>query len=89
VRVFSPKGGGGHFHGWSCFVERSVLQSRYLANDGMFVIVGAVKVVPDDPPCNLGSHLGLLLDSTAGSNVSFVVDGERFAAHRAVLQWWP
>ncbi|XP_008666487.1 BTB/POZ and MATH domain-containing protein 1 [Zea mays] len=88
LHVFAPKGSDGY--GWPSFVERSVLKSRYVTNDGSFVIVGAVQVVQEEdpldlPPSNIGSHLGLLLDSTAGSDVTFVVDGERFAAHRAVL----
>ncbi|OEL18147.1 BTB/POZ and MATH domain-containing protein 1 [Dichanthelium oligosanthes] len=33
----------------------------------------------------MGAHLGRLLDSGDGSDVSFVVDGETFPAHRAVL----
>jgi speckle-type POZ protein len=33
----------------------------------------------------MGSHLGLLLDCAEGSDVSFVIDGEKFPAHRAVL----
>ncbi|PWZ52078.1 BTB/POZ and MATH domain-containing protein 1 [Zea mays] len=91
VHVFAPKGSrGSDGLGWASFVERSVLKSRYVTNDGSFVIVGAVKVVQEEdpldlPPSNIGSHLGLLLDSTASSDVTFVVDGERFAAHRAVL----
>ncbi|ONM03126.1 TD and POZ domain-containing protein 3 [Zea mays] len=93
VRVFAPKGSGGGIGslGWRSFVKRSVLESRYVTNDGWFVIVGAVKVVQEEDPLdlppsnNIGSHLGLLLYSAAGSDVTFVVDGERFAAHRAVL----
>jgi speckle-type POZ protein len=90
-RRVAPKGSGGiDSFGWSSFVKRSVLESLYVTNDGWFVVVGAVKVVQEEdpldlPPSNIGSHLGLLLDSTAGSDVTFVVDGERFAAHRAVL----
>ncbi|KAF8653771.1 hypothetical protein HU200_061887 [Digitaria exilis] len=34
---------------------------------------------------DIGRHLGVLLDSKDGSDVSFVVGGEAFAAHRAVL----
>ncbi|BAT06318.1 BTB/POZ and MATH domain-containing protein 1 [Oryza sativa Japonica Group] len=40
------------------------------------------------PPPNIGVHLGGLLDSEDGADVTFVVvggGGERFAAHRAVL----
>ena len=39
----------------------------------------------DVPPSDMGSHLGRLLDCADGSDVSFVVDGARFPAHRAVL----
>ncbi|KAF8653773.1 hypothetical protein HU200_061889 [Digitaria exilis] len=53
------------------------------------VITCGVKVLRDEPisvpPSNILSHLGGLLDSADGSDVSFVVDGEEFAAHRAVL----
>ncbi|CAL4999800.1 unnamed protein product [Urochloa decumbens] len=37
------------------------------------------------PPPNIGNHLGCLLDSGVGTDVSFIVDGEQFPAHRAVL----
>jgi speckle-type POZ protein len=33
----------------------------------------------------MGSHFGCLLDSAEGSDVSFLVGGEAFPAHRAVL----
>ncbi|CAO2162688.1 unnamed protein product [Urochloa humidicola] len=37
-------------------------------------------------PCSdIGKHLGNLLDSTNGSDVSFIVDSKTFHAHRAVL----
>jgi speckle-type POZ protein len=75
--------------GWPGLVlRRRVLKSLYLTN-GSFIIVGAVKVAHDNPidvpPSDIGSHLGLLLDCTDGSDVSFVVDGVKFPAHRAVL----
>nr|CAB3481487.1 unnamed protein product [Digitaria exilis] len=48
-----------------------------------------VKVLQDDPisvpPSDIVSHIGSLLDSTDGSDVSLAVDGEEFPAHRAVL----
>ncbi|CAL4999799.1 unnamed protein product [Urochloa decumbens] len=52
-----------------------------------------VIVVPDNPtptpmpmpPPDIGIHFGRLLDSAVGSDVSFIVDGQQFPAHRAVL----
>nr|CAB3481491.1 unnamed protein product [Digitaria exilis] len=37
------------------------------------------------PASDIASHIGSLLESTDGSNVTFVVDGEEFPAHQAVL----
>jgi speckle-type POZ protein len=37
------------------------------------------------PSSDIGTHLGRLLDHTDGTDVSFIVDGENFPAHRAVL----
>ncbi|GJN15674.1 hypothetical protein PR202_gb02610 [Eleusine coracana subsp. coracana] len=37
------------------------------------------------PPSNIGKHLAALLDSTDGTDVSFIVDSETFHAHRTVL----
>jgi speckle-type POZ protein len=88
VHVFAPKDSDNDNRGWPCFVERSVLESLYVTN-GSFIIMCGVKVEQHDPlelpPSDIGSHLGLLLDCTDGSDVSFIVDGERFPAHRAVL----
>jgi len=39
----------------------------------------------DVPPSDIRSDLGVLLDSGDGSDVSFIVNGEEFPAHRAVL----
>jgi speckle-type POZ protein len=89
VHLYPPKNGSTlNDWGFSYFVERSVLESLYVLN-GSFIIVGAVKVVRDNPidvpPSDIGSHLALLLDCTDGSDVSFIVDAEKFPAHRAVL----
>ena len=46
---------------------------------------GSDNPLDDAPPSDIGSHLGVLLDSEDGSDVSFVVDGEEFPTHRAVL----
>jgi speckle-type POZ protein len=74
--------------GWPRFVKRSDLESKYVTN-GWITIVYGIIVVRDDPLpvplSDIGDHLGGLLDRTDGSDVSFVVDGKEFAAHRAVL----
>ena len=84
--VFAPKGSRKSTWGWGHFVKRSVLQSFFVTN-GSFIIVAEVKVLHGDsldvPPSNIGSHLGLLRDSTDGSDVSFSVNGRVFPAHRA------
>ncbi|CAL5005158.1 unnamed protein product [Urochloa decumbens] len=90
VHTFTPKGGDSDNWGWFKFVERSVLESLYVTSNGSFILMCGFKVVPDNPlddfpPSDMGSHLGILLDSTEGSDVSFVVDGEKFPAHRAML----
>jgi speckle-type POZ protein len=60
--------------------------------NGSFTIACGIKVMQNDPldvpPSDIGSHLGCLLDcscTSSGSDVSFIVDGEKFPAHRAVL----
>ncbi|KAF0898147.1 hypothetical protein E2562_001795 [Oryza meyeriana var. granulata] len=50
-----------------------------------------VIVLPDGgnpvpvPPPDIGFHLGRLLRRANGTDVSFIVDGETFPAHRTVL----
>ncbi|KAJ1269254.1 hypothetical protein BS78_07G196900 [Paspalum vaginatum] len=93
LHVYPPKSSGGfNFNdwGWTHFVQRSVVQSLYVTS-GSFIIMCGAKLVRDEPIAidvprsNIGRHLGLLLDSGDGSDVSLVVDGEEFPAHRAVL----
>ncbi|CAO2179754.1 unnamed protein product [Urochloa humidicola] len=87
VHAYGPKGSKGNDWGWPMFVERSVLESLYLTNGSVIIMCG-VKVVDEPievPPSDILSHLGTLLDSADRSDVSFVVDGEEFPAHRAVL----
>ncbi|KAK3122196.1 hypothetical protein QOZ80_8BG0666300 [Eleusine coracana subsp. coracana] len=66
-------------------------RDQYVAN-GSFTIACGVIVVHDGPivvpPPDLGTHLGNLLDCTVGADVSFVVGGETFPAHRSVLAAW-
>nr|CAB3483550.1 unnamed protein product [Digitaria exilis] len=37
------------------------------------------------PPSDIAEHLGALLDSTDGADVSFIIDDETFQAHQAVV----
>ncbi|KAF8646574.1 hypothetical protein HU200_065798 [Digitaria exilis] len=91
VHVYTPKGSyNGNSRGWSKFVPRSELESLFVSDDSVIIMCG-VKVVHDDPnpisvpPSDIKTHLGILLDSGENSDVSFIVDGEEFPAHRAVL----
>ncbi|CAM0904489.1 unnamed protein product [Alopecurus aequalis] len=81
--------------GWPLCFKRRDVEALYVVN-GWVTIVYGVIVVRDDPLpssdiCrlinfyNIGDHLGQLLDSAHGSDVSFIVDGKKFTAHRAVL----
>jgi speckle-type POZ protein len=86
------KTSSGSTWGWSQFMKRSDLGSLYLRTDGFVTITCGVIVDCDDdppmidvPPSDMGNRLGHLLDSADGSDVSFVVNGETFPAHRAVL----
>ncbi|CAO2207334.1 unnamed protein product [Urochloa humidicola] len=91
LHVFPTPGDNGDF-GWKQFPKRSHLLPDYVM-DGCFTIMCRITVLPgpggddplDVPPSDMGAHLGRLLDSGDGSDVSFVVDGETFPAHRAVL----
>ncbi|TKW11283.1 hypothetical protein SEVIR_6G223200v4 [Setaria viridis] len=76
--------------GWSQFISRSDLEE-----EGHITLICAIMVIRDIPSPVLGSipvpdsdigkHLGALLDSTDGADVSFTIDSETFHAHRAVL----
>jgi speckle-type POZ protein len=74
--------------GWFEFVKRSELKALHLVN-GWATIVCGVIVVRDDPlpvpSSDIVDHLGQLLDCADGSDISFIVDGKKFATHRAVL----
>jgi speckle-type POZ protein len=90
LKIFPPDGIRGNGWGWKQFVERSDLECY--AKNGIVTIVCCVDVEAEslvkpiyEPPSDIGSHFGKLLDSTKGSDVSFVIGSETFPAHRAVL----
>ncbi|KAF8692669.1 hypothetical protein HU200_039497 [Digitaria exilis] len=72
---------------------KAVFDAFLLNRDGTpsSVFMCGVIVVPQNPmpspmpPSDIGIHLGHLLDCAIGSDVSFIVNGEQFPAHRAVL----
>ncbi|EMS58853.1 BTB/POZ and MATH domain-containing protein 1 [Triticum urartu] len=67
---------------------RNRLESRYVKN-GVITLICGVMALPGNsipvPAMNIGDHLGSLLECPDGSDVSFVVGGETFRAHWAVL----
>ncbi|XP_031495056.1 BTB/POZ and MATH domain-containing protein 2-like [Nymphaea colorata] len=86
----------GSMWGYKRFFKRSILEvSDYLKDDCLSVhcSVGVVRSHTEGPkictipvpPSDIGQHFGQLLESGKGSDVSFIVDGEIFAAHKLVL----
>ncbi|CAL4999813.1 unnamed protein product [Urochloa decumbens] len=73
--------------GWSYFVSHTDLVGY--VTEGHVRIVCGIMVVNDRsipvPPSDIVEHLGTLLDSTDGADVSFIIDSETFHAHRVVL----
>ncbi|KAG8087887.1 hypothetical protein GUJ93_ZPchr0010g10499 [Zizania palustris] len=89
IDVFS-NGEENYWWGWPQFMKRTDLKSYVM--DGKVRIMCVVIVLRDGdnpvvavPPSDIGAHLGGLLHSLQGTDVSFVVGGEKFPAHRAVL----
>ncbi|KQJ99132.1 BTB/POZ and MATH domain-containing protein 1-like [Brachypodium distachyon] len=74
--------------GWGQFIGRTTLEKDYL-EDGHFSILCTIMITDDSsipvPPSDIGTHLGSLLDRADRTDVAFIVDGETFHAHRAVL----
>jgi speckle-type POZ protein len=79
------------------FIKREDLErSKHLINDS-FIIRCDIVVIHDYrasdeapafvsvPPCDLGRHLGELLETGKGADVVFEVGGETVTAHRCVL----
>nr|CAB3483533.1 unnamed protein product [Digitaria exilis] len=91
VQVYPPEG----FDAWgfSPFVKRADLEaSSNCVKDGHVTFMFGVTVLLSGdqgpvpvPSSDIADHLGHLLDSADGSDVSFDVAGETFRAHRAVL----
>uniref|UniRef100_A0ACD5VDR8 Uncharacterized protein n=1 Tax=Avena sativa TaxID=4498 RepID=A0ACD5VDR8_AVESA len=74
--------------GWPRFMKFTDVEKKCLI-EGYLTFTCAIMVMDDSaiqiPPSDIGTHLGLLLDRPDGTDVSFIVDGEKFPAHRAVL----
>ena len=86
----------GSMWGYKRFFKRTTLEtSDYLKDDCLSVncSVGVVRSHTEGPktfsipipPSNIGHQFGKLLESGKGSDVSFEVKGEIFAAHKLVL----
>lgn len=73
--------------GWFVFLEEKNVVKYVI--DGQITVFVAIMVLHSSsipmPPSDIGKHLGKLLDSADGVDVSFSVDGETFHAHRALL----
>ncbi|CAL4916818.1 unnamed protein product [Urochloa decumbens] len=98
IRTMQSRGIPGDFGwGYPCFVRRSVFEgSRHLKNDSFTVRCDIVVITDTDrrpssaavvvsPPPSIQQHLGSLLMSGEGADVTFEVGGETFTAHRCVL----
>ncbi|CAN6299332.1 unnamed protein product [Urochloa humidicola] len=101
IRAMQSCNISGDLYGWGyqCFITRSIFEgSRHLKNDS-FTVRCDIVVISDDattnrcsssavvvsPPPSIQQHLGSLLVSGEGTNVTFEVGGETFMAHRCVL----
>ena len=75
-------------YGWSRFISVADLEENHV-NEGIIRLVCGIAVVSDSsipvPPSDIRKHQGTLLDNTDGTDVSFIVHGQTFHAHRAVL----
>ncbi|XBI37646.1 hypothetical protein VPH35_122895 [Triticum aestivum] len=67
-------------------MARYNVESQSVVNGWVTIVYGVIVVQGDSiavPSTDVGDHLGRLLDCGDGCDVSFVVDGEDFPAHRA------
>ena len=92
VRTFNQE------DGWGCakFIKRKTREeSDYLKDDcfrvrcdvnvSTAVRTGSIPQVVTVPPSGMHQHMGRLLESQVGTDVTFQVGEETFAAHRPVL----
>lgn len=81
--------GNGRTWGWTQFIAGTLAERNYMAADGHVTFVCSIMVIDESstpvPPSDIGAHLGQLLDHAEGTDVTFIVEGQMFRAHRAVL----
>ncbi|KAK1606491.1 hypothetical protein QYE76_030164 [Lolium multiflorum] len=86
MKVYAPAPGL-YCWGWPKFAKRRDLE--YVVNGWITIVYGVIVLrgepLPGGPSSGIANDLGHLLDSADGSDVSFIVDGKTFPAHRAVL----
>jgi speckle-type POZ protein len=94
IYIFSSKTSVSHSNAY--FIERTKLESSYVKDD-CFKIRCDVTVIKDIdaedttvetvtmPPADLHRHLGDLLDSQVGGDMTFNVNGDLFTPHRYML----
>lgn len=86
----------GSMWGYKRFYKRTSLETSDYLKDDCLIITGTVGVVKSHtegpkeyaipvPPSDIGKQYGQLLESKKGTDVTFEVDGEIFAAHKLVL----
>ncbi|CAL5013613.1 unnamed protein product [Urochloa decumbens] len=67
------------------------LGKNCMREGGKIMFLCTIRILNHDgssvpaPPSDIAKHLGTLLDTADATDVSFVVDGEMFHAHRAIL----
>jgi speckle-type POZ protein len=89
TRSFKPKGLGWGYS--SCVRKADLERSAHLRDDSLSIgfDVAVMKAIGSRvarvPPSDLHQHLGDLLKSKDGTDVTFQVGGESFSAHRSVL----
>ncbi|XP_047054241.1 BTB/POZ and MATH domain-containing protein 1-like [Lolium rigidum] len=90
TRTFQPKGLGWGYS--SCVRKADLERSAHLRDDSFSIgcdvaVMKAIgsRVARVVPPSDLHRHLGDLLKSKDGTDVTFQVGGESFSAHRSVL----
>lgn len=86
----------GSMWGYKRFYKRTSLETSDYLKDDCLIITATVGVVKSHtegpklysipvPPSDMGKQFGQLLESNKGTDVTFEVDGEIFAAHKTVL----